>query len=78
MPCPKCGRRVKNSKGERVRYCKCGLCNHCHECGVIFDTNGHGTVPYAHWYKNKTKCGEPDHFGNGQSHGGHGWIPDSK
>jgi len=35
MTCPRCGRRVKNSKGERVRYCKCGICNHCHECGVI-------------------------------------------
>ena len=75
MTCPRCNRRVYNSKGEHVRYCKCGLCNHCHISGVLY--TGYGNVKYPHWYKNSSEYGSPAHFGNGQSHGGHGWIPDN-
>jgi len=58
-----------------VRYCTCGLCNHCHIGGVLY--TGYGHVHYPHWYHNSSKLGMPAYFGNGQSHGGHGYIPDN-
>ena len=44
MSCPLCDRQMKNSNGESVRYCKCGVCNHCHVGGVLHYGNGHTKV----------------------------------
>ncbi len=72
MPCKICGKCVENGQGLRVRYCKCGACNHCH-LGYVIGAHG----PWEpHWYKNKTELGNVLRWKPCQSHGGSG-IPDA-
>ena len=73
MPC-KCGKSVEGGKksGCRVRYCYCGVCNHCHVGGICPGGN--------FWYSQKIE-GKPDSrkpFTPGQSHGGHRWVPECR
>ena len=69
MPCGKCGKTVNkgNDNGCRVRYCICGLCNHCHITGLC------PSGPY--WYRQKGTRGRRSRFVSNSSHGGHGFIP---
>lgn len=82
MPCPICNRGCRNSTSNNViRYCHCGICNQCHITGVFYTVvyNSHTRKTFQpHWFKNASERGEPDLFGNGQSHGGHNWIPDNQ
>ena len=68
MPC-KCGNSVVigKQKGCRVRYCRCGFCNHCHSGGFC--------PKKKTWYKQKGTKGKQKKRTLNQSHGGHGWIP---
>ena len=68
MPC-KCGKTVTSGKacGCRVRYCRCGYCNHCHVGGIC--PNGRT------WYHQKGTPGVQKIRNHQQSHGGHSWIP---
>ena len=75
MPCTKCNCSVKGGakRGCRVRYCRCGLCNHCHLGGLC--------PGWKFWYKQKRENKPNDHrerMEDGQSHGGHGFIPGCK
>ena len=71
MPCSNCGKKVTDSRsGNNVWYCVCGYCNHCHV----------GGIRSSHWYLRKNgsnTLADAHKYINGQSHGGHGWIPDA-
>lgn len=78
MSCPMCAKSVKRkgkAAGCRIRYCLCGICNHCHKNGIC--PNG------KHWFTQK-KIGNGKgrqhwpKFQPGQSHGGHGFVPGCK
>ena len=72
MPCLFCNRRISSGfiTGCTIRYCYCGCCNHCHIGGIC--PGG------MFWYskRHKHKRDNRHRFKLGQSHGGHGWIPD--
>lgn len=71
MPCSKCQQSVTcpQISGCRVRYCVCGLCNHCHLGGICPD----GNFWYKKAKKNATAIRAP--YTSGQSHGGHNYVP---
>jgi hypothetical protein len=77
MPCPLCKSRVANSTLKRnIWYCKCGLCNLCHGNGIYLNTENFNSKFGDHWYQRNGTKEEVNLMEPGQSHGGHGWIPD--
>ena len=67
MPCTKCGKRMKTTKGCNIIYCNCKCCNHCHVTGICPDGK--------YWFENIKNGKHRSKFLPGQSHGGHIWIP---
>lgn len=57
---------------QRKEFCVCGDCNHCHLGGWNLNDKSY----QLHWYHSVREGGTPILVTLGQSHGGHGWIPD--
>ena len=66
--CILCKNKNLYKKDCIIVFCKCNYCNHCHIGGFCPD--------HKFWFTSEYNDEERQSILPGQSHGGHGWIPE--